>query len=90
MDVDLRHDIRAFAALPVMLTSDTERQPSRNKRHPIATGCVVRRSMLVEMKTDMENIKLKVQATLDELNKEYGSGDENRNGNHQGKSPGNT
>jgi hypothetical protein len=54
-----------------MLTFDAERQPRRNNNHPTATPRVVGRTMVVNMKADTENIKLRVQTTLDDLIREH-------------------
>ena len=50
-----------------MLTSDTQRQPRRNNHHRIATVSVIRRPMVVDMKPDIQDIRSKIQDTLDEL-----------------------
>jgi hypothetical protein len=52
---------------PVILTYNTKWQRKRNNHRSIATACLVARSTVVEMTPDIEKMKLRVQATLDDL-----------------------
>lgn len=60
-----------WASAPVMVTSDTERQPSRNIHHAIATVSMIGITMIGDMTPTIENIRSKVQVTLDKLMSEH-------------------